>query len=420
MNAYRIGGALTALLFAALLVWNIVAAFSGPRPMVVPTNGVRSGAQDDISSTLQPMSSLRERTEVQRLRGGDYSMSGGSEAASAIRASQETAAGQPIGTAAPPVAAGAEAKSWMADRDQVAPILDKRQRVEGITSVSGPVRDVFQQPEGRDWRSFHNNPMTYGGGIYILGITFLVALFLAWRGRVPIAEGYSGQTIERFSYFERANHWLTATSFLIMAVTGLIILYGRYLIQPWLGAQAFGDLSLASAWIHMAFVIPFIAGVIAMAIMWAWENLPSRLDIEWLKRFGGFLRNDGHNPPARRFNAGQKIVFWGVVLGAAGLLLSGLTLMFPFFWAGYGGMQWAQVIHAIIGLLMIGLIIGHIYIGTVGMEGAIDAMWGGQVDRNWLKEHHSLWYRELEGPEPPRPERRRPEAPDRHHPAPAE
>jgi formate dehydrogenase subunit gamma len=111
------------------------------------------------------------------------------------------------------------------------------------------------------------------------------------------------------------------------------------------------------------------------------------------KQGGGFLHDNGENPPARKFNAGQKFVFWGVTVGGLLLLLaSGLSLMFPFYWLGYGGTQTAQIVHACLALRLIALIFGHIYIGTVGMEGAFDAMWSGRVDRNWAKEHHSLWY----------------------------
>jgi formate dehydrogenase subunit gamma len=251
------------------------------------------------------------------------------------------------------------------------------------------------QPQGRTWRDVHNDKLAYGGGIYVLGITALIALFLAWRGRIPVAEGESGERLQRFNAFERANHWLTAGSFILMALTGLVILYGNGLIRPWLGASAYSELARVSAWSHMAFAVPFAIGVVVMIFVWIRQNLPERLDWAWLKQGGGFMRNDGNNPPARKFNAGQKIVFWGVALAGLALIVTGVGLMFPFFWSGYTGMQLAQSLHTAIALLLIGLIIGHIYIGTIGMQGAIDAMWSGWVDRNWAKEHHSLWYRTI-------------------------
>jgi formate dehydrogenase subunit gamma len=145
----------------------------------------------------------------------------------------------------------------------------------------------------------------------------------------------------------------------------------------------------------MALAVPFVLGVLVMIALWTRQNLPERLDWQWLKRGGGFLDDSPDKPPARRFNTGQKIVFWAVALGGLFLTATGIALMFPFYWSGYTGMQTVQVLHAAAALLMIGLIIGHIYIGTIGMVGAFQAMWSGRVDRNWAEEHHSLWYRSI-------------------------
>ena len=147
----------------------------------------------------------------------------------------------------------------------------------------------------------------------------------------------------------------------------------------------------------MTFAVPFLCGVVVMIGLWTWENIPEWLDWVWLKRGGGFLSDSDESPPARKFNAGQKFVFWVVALGGLFLTATGVGLMFPFFWTGYTGMQVVLGLHAVAGLLMIGVIIGHVYIGTIGMRGAFDAMWSGRVDRNWAKEHHSLWYRKVAG-----------------------
>jgi formate dehydrogenase subunit gamma len=189
---------------------------------------------------------------------------------------------------------------------------------------------------------------------------------------------------------------MTASAFMVMALTGLILLYGKPLLIPVIGEGAFVSVASASAWLHMASAVPFVVGILVMIAVWLKDNIPTSLDWEWLKQGGGFLDN-GRKPPARKFNAGQKLVFWGVTLGGLMILASGLALMLPFYWFGYDGMQWAQIIHAVTGLCLIVLIIGHIYIGTIGMEGAIDAMWDGDVDRNWAKEHHSLWYERITG-----------------------
>jgi len=155
----------------------------------------------------------------------------------------------------------------------------------------------------------------------------------------------------------------------------------------------------------MTFAVPFVIGILVMIAVWIGQNVPERLDWEWLKRGGGFISDAQENPPARKFNAGQKLVFWGVALGGLVLTATGVGLMFPFLWAGYTGMQLAQAVHATVALLLIGLIIGHIYIGTIGMQGAFDAMWSGRVDRKWAKEHHRRWYRRVADNAEPRSER---------------
>jgi formate dehydrogenase subunit gamma len=270
--------------------------------------------------------------------------------------------------------------------------------VRGTVNLPDPRAEVLQQPQGRDWRRLHNDQVTYGGGWVIFGFSLLLAAFLAVRGRIPVKEGFSGRKIERFNGFERANHWVAATSFLLIALTGLVLLYGQYFLKPWMGAGAYSWLAQANAYVHMAFMLPFMLAVLTMAVLWLRQNLPSKVDWEWLKQGGGFLSDEGPNPPARRFNAGQKLIFWAVMLGGGLLILSGIGLMLPFFlWLDIQAMQWLQIGHAALGLLMIAVIIGHIYIGTVGMEGAFDAMWSGEVDRHWAEEHHSLWVAELEG-----------------------
>ena len=147
-------------------------------------------------------------------------------------------------------------------------------------------------------------------------------------------------------------------------------------------------------------------GIVVMLVVWVWENLPDRYDAHWLKVGGGFFdKSNRTHPPAARFNAGQKLIFWSVVLGGAALSVSGLFMLFPFQFADVNGMQLAQTIHAVVGVLMVAVILGHIYIGTLGMEGAYEAMGSGTVDLNWAKEHHSVWAerQKAEAGSPPRP-----------------
>lgn len=382
-----------AVLLLALFAYTIYLGATSNQ-LVVPTNGViGSSGVDDPAEGQAGLETLTARTDLQRWR----AQSGPSpEAGDAVASTKAT----PGDTETPPASAdvaqprGRElTQEWLSQRNHQEDILQTPQFVQGVTSLPGAERNVFVQPQGRDWRSSRNGPILFGGGLYIFGVAALLAIFLAVRGRVQIKEGFSGRTVPRFNAVERANHWMTAGSFVLMALTGLIVLYGKSVIRPWLGAEAFADLARGSVWVHMAMILPFTIGLLVMIGAWLWQNLPSRLDWQWLKHGGGFLSDRGENPPARKFNAGQKLVFWAVILGGTALIVSGLTLMFPFLWAGYDGMQLAQTIHVVVALLMIGVIFGHIYIGTIGMVGAFDAMWNGRVDRNWAKEHHSLWYR---------------------------
>jgi formate dehydrogenase subunit gamma len=374
----RLVGLIAALLVGAAFIATAI-AWRGPASIVLPTNGVTAGGKSDNPAGTAAQTELQVRTKMQRWPG-------------------ETAQPAPSTHALAPAASGPlsagdqRIQEWLADKGANRDILDQPRNWKGIASLPDPERGVLMQPEGRTWRHIHNETLFYGGATYVFGVSLLIAVFLAVRGRISIADGESGETVKRFSAFERANHWLTALSFLMMALTGLVILYGNAAIRPWLGAQLYAPLARASAWSHMTFAVPFVLGVLAMMALWTRQNLWERLDWHWLRHGGGFFRKDGNNPPARKFNVGQKLVFWSVVLGGLSLTATGVGLMFPFLWAGYTGMQIAQTLHAAIALLMIGVIIGHIYIGTIGMEGAFAAMWSGWVDRNWAKEHHSLWY----------------------------
>jgi formate dehydrogenase subunit gamma len=184
-------------------------------------------------------------------------------------------------------------------------------------------------------------------------------------------------------------HWTTATCFIILAITGLNITVGKKTLLPLLGPDAFSAWSQWGKYAHNYLSFPFTLGVILIALIWIAGNIPNSVDVQWLKRGGGIVGHD--HPPAYRFNAGQKMIYWIVVLGGAAVAASGYILMFPFYTTDVTGMQWAEVAHGIVAVLFIAAMLGHIYIGTIGMEGAFEAMGTGTVDVNWAKEHHSLW-----------------------------
>ncbi|MFY7962221.1 MAG: formate dehydrogenase subunit gamma [Elsteraceae bacterium] len=251
------------------------------------------------------------------------------------------------------------------------------------------------QPEGRDWRASQSQIATFGA-VVILGFLALVGGFYMIRGKIKIDKGPSGKTITRFQGVERFAHWLTASSFIVLAISGLNLIYGKSLLLPVIGPEAFTTFSIYGKLFHNFLSFPFCLGLVLMLVMWISHNLPNAVDVEWFKQGGGLLKK-GMHPPAGKFNGGQKIIFWSTILIGAGIAVTGYILMFPFTAVpDMAGMQLAQVLHSVLSLGLIGVIIGHIYIGSVGMEGAFDAMGKGEVDLNWAKEHHSLWVKEQE------------------------
>src|SRR5215467_2141322 len=268
-------------------------------------------------------------------------------------------------------------------------LLQELNKIQGRGTIPDVKSYTIEQPAGREWRHFHQVTLHWIGGIAVLGMLVLLVAFYLIRGMVCIESGRSGRKLVRFNAFERGVHWMTATCFIILAVTGLNITFGKELLLPLIGAEAFSTWSQWAKYAHNYLSFPFTLGVVVIFLMWIAGNIPNRVDVEWLKEGGGII---GHkHPPAYRFNAGQKMVYWIVVLGGAIVAATGYLLMFPFYGTDITGMQIAQVVHGVVAVLFVAVMLAHIYIGTIGMEGAIEAMWDGTVDLNWAKEHHSLW-----------------------------
>ena len=272
-------------------------------------------------------------------------------------------------------------------------LLDQLKMIQGRGSIPDTKSYVIEHPAGRDWRHFHTVTLKWIGGLSILGMLAVLILFYLWRGRIPIEEGRSGRNVVRFTGFERFVHWLTATTFVILGITGLNITFGRALILPWLGPNAFSAWSEWAKYSHNYLSFAFTLGVVLMFLMWIGQNFPTAADVEWLKRGGGmFTKKHGGHPPAYKFNAGQKLLYWAVVIGGVAMMVTGYVLMFPFYGGlTVGNMELAEIFHGIVGVVFVAIIIAHIYIGTLGMEGAFESMGEGTVDLNWAKEHHPLW-----------------------------
>jgi formate dehydrogenase subunit gamma len=270
---------------------------------------------------------------------------------------------------------------------------DQLLREMRIISGRGSIPDVKSyniiQPAGRDWRQFHEVWLPKIGGIAIIGMLGLLVLFYLYRGMVRIEGGRAGRTLVRFNAFERFVHWMTATCFIALALSGLNITFGKRLLLPLIGPEAFSAWSQWAKYAHNYLSFPFTLGVIAILLMWVAWNIPNKLDVEWLKEGGGIV--GGKHPSAGRFNAGQKMIYWIVVIGGTAVAATGYLLMLPFYATDIAGMQWTQMIHGTVAVLFVAVMIAHAYIGTIGMEGAFEAMWDGTVDINWARQHHSAW-----------------------------
>lgn len=293
-------------------------------------------------------------------------------------------------------------------------------------SSRGPAAGVLIQDGGMRWLEFRKGPLaTYGA--YLLGGTLVaLVLFYLLRGKIRIDGEKTGRKILRFNSFERFGHWLFAGSFLLLGATGLITLFGRMAIIPLLGHEAFSPLALASKWVHNNVAWAFMLGLLIVIVNWTLHNIPNRHDVKWILKAGG-LFSKGVHPPARKFNAGQKMIFWGCVVLGLSISASGLSLLFPFElpmfaktfaflnsigapdWVGMAAlpeqlapheeMQLSQLWHSIVAFIFMAMIFAHIYLGSVGMEGAFDAMGNGEVEEQWAKEHHGLWVEEVKARE---------------------
>ena len=268
-------------------------------------------------------------------------------------------------------------------------LLQEFQRIQGRGTIPDTKSYVIEQPAGRDWRQFHQITLRWVGAISIVGMLVLLVVFYLVRGMVRLESGRSGRVLVRFSAFERFMHWMTATCFIILALSGLNITFGKPLLLPLIGPEAFATGSQWAKYLHNYLSFPFTIGVFMIFLMWVAWNVPNRVDVEWLKEGGGIVGQK--HPPAYRFNAGQKMIYWIQVLAGGAMAVTGYLLMFPFYGTDIADMQLAQIVHGVVAMLFVAVMIAHIYIGTIGMEGAFEAMWDGTVDVNWAKEHHSLW-----------------------------
>jgi formate dehydrogenase subunit gamma len=291
----------------------------------------------------------------------------------------------------------AQGQETQAQRQQVqpgnnAPVWrEVRSGKEEYTSVKGRETGVLIQTEGETWRKLRNGPITLYGGWLVVLVLIAIGLFYKWRGPIGLHGPLTGKMIERFSSFERIAHWTMAISFCILAVSGLIMLFGKYVLLPLIGHALFGWLATLGKNLHN-FVGPIFMFSIAVSVVtFIRDNLPRAYDFIWLAKVGGVF--SGEVVPSGRFNAGEKIWFWAGVVGLGTVsCASGLVLDFPNFDQSRALMMLANIVHVIAALVFIAWSFTHIYLGTVGTTGAYEAMRNGYVDETWAREHAEYWY----------------------------
>jgi formate dehydrogenase subunit gamma len=271
----------------------------------------------------------------------------------------------------------------------------RKEGQEHYTSIKGRETGVLVQSAGETWRRIRNGPVTFWGGWLVVAVLLVIAALYFSKGPVKLHDRPAGRLIHRFSTVEQVTHWTVAISFCVLGLSGLIMLFGKHVLLPIIGYTLFAWLTALSKNLHNFIAPVFIVGVAAMIVLFLRDNLPKAYDWQWFGRAWGFFTR-GEHIPSGRFNAGEKAWFWGGVIVLSVIVIwSGLILLFPNFDQTRATMQEAWIWHASAALLYIAISLGHIYMGTIGVEGSYQSMRSGSVDETWAKEHHEIWYNEV-------------------------
>lgn len=283
-----------------------------------------------------------------------------------------------------------------------------REGVSGYTAVSGQETGVLIAAGGTEWQALRDGPVAKYVPWGIVAMLLIVTLYHLFHGRNNLDEPRSGRKVKRWSWFSRLVHWITAVSFIALAITGLSMLIGKTVLIPLLGKSGFALWAQTSIKIHNVVGPVFSVGIVLMIVLWIWHNFPNAVDVQWMKQGGGMI-GKGH-PSAGRMNAGEKIWFWVVTFVGLAVSVTGLIMVAPSYgiaipeWASFlplvegsrAQMQQANLVHAVLSLGWAAMAVGHIYIGTAGTEGALEGMTTGYVSTEWARQHHDLWYEKLE------------------------
>jgi formate dehydrogenase subunit gamma len=269
---------------------------------------------------------------------------------------------------------------------------EARQGTEGYSAVKGPAANVLIDNGGQNFRQIRNGPIsTVGPWVLAVMLLGVAGMFVLSGGGQKVEKPLSGKRVPRWSSYVRVVHWIMSIAFLLLAITGLSLLFGRAVLIPLMGAEGFSAWAFAAKYIHNYSGPVFLVTLVALVLSMARDNLPSRVDIDWFLK-GGFA---GKHVPTGKLNAGEKLWFWFNATGGVVVALTGLFLILPNVFEGRSGMQIALLLHAGLALLYIGGSFIHMYMGTVGARGALDAITKGHVSSEWAEQHHDLWYYEV-------------------------
>ena len=267
-----------------------------------------------------------------------------------------------------------------------------RHGAQGYSAVTGPEANVLIQDGGETWRQLRNGPASTLGAWLMAGVVFALGLLQIFKGTWKL-DHRTGRTITRWSLFDRFIHWGLTVSFLLLASTGLGLLFGRYVLMPLLGKEAFGAIAAVSKPVHDYASPFFIAFLLLTVVAWMKYNFFTSYDLEWFKKVGGYLTRE--HVPAGFNNAGEKVWYWFLSVAGLVVVASGLFLLTPNFEWSRSTMQLSSLFHiaSAIGLICFSFV--HMYLATIGNEGTLEAMVSGEVDERWAELHHDVWYDEV-------------------------
>ena len=264
----------------------------------------------------------------------------------------------------------------------------------GVTNAQSIDAGVLINPGGEVWRRLHEGPFPFWGAIWLVGVPAAILLFWLIKGPIKLHGAETGRLIRRFASWERALHWTAATCFVILAVTGLTLFFGKYYVEALLTYPVYSWVAKTAVTLHNLTAPVFAVTLVLLFLAFVKRTFWRAYDWGWLGRLGGFVGKG--EPPSGFFNAGEKLWFWcGVTALGLVMIVSGIVLLLPVYNQTRDVLAAADIVHLSAALLLVGASFGHIYMGTIGMRGALRAMREGVVDETWAREHHSHWHDDL-------------------------